>query len=171
MNIRRLTRADAKKVATWLKKTYEDDVLSGGDPSVPSADSIELWADRGATWVCIESHKLIGLLHAVGQGTMLAGDKTFTFTLFNLLAVDYALYTTSKQQAIEVASQLTIGAADDIRDHDRMTDLIRVIGPKDSRGASWSRLLGMSEITHKGSYGEWLLPFKLIWERVEAVSG
>lgn len=170
MIVRRLTEADAGKAASWLKKLYQDDPESGGNPDIVSSDSIEMWAERELTWVCVEGSSSLGIIHSAGQGIMLEGDKLSTFTLFTILAVDFGLYSASKEQAIEVSKQLTLAAMNDLRDSGRMTDFIRVIGPKDSRGASWTRdYLKFEEIPTKGNYGEWRLPFNLIWERIEAV--
>ena len=163
--IRRVKRTDAKNVSAFLRKVFAEDSASGGDPAIQTEDAVAARCEVADVWVCIEGGKVVGVLQGFRGGHIEIGGKPYTFNYFNLLAVDYLLYTTSRSEAIRVARELNKGAADDLRDNGGMADLIVVEGPTGSRGASWCRLLRMSE-DFKGDWSWFILPFKTIWDRL-----
>lgn len=170
--IRRLAEADATKVRIFLKRTFEDDPEAGGNTdSVWSTDHLKQVAQEdGPTilWVCIEGGQTVGILSYRGQGKReLDNGKRVTFNAFDLLAVDYSLYQVNRREAIRIARELTLFAADDLTASGEAADYIYVFGPTDSRGSSWCRLLGMKEEA-MGNQSHFLLEFKLIWERTKA---
>lgn len=168
MTIRRLRETDAQRVRDFLANLFQQDLETGGIDA-PLVDFLIAQIRGGlATWVCIEGGKLLGIL-----GPAMAGSRAMpegnmkTFVHFNRLAVDHTLYKTSKSEAIRVARELTVAAADDIQASGKLPDGILVTGPTASRGASWCRLLGFEEQMH-GDESRFWLPFNLIWERCKA---
>jgi len=167
--IRRITKADATQVATFLRNTFRDDVLSGGNPNWWTADMMRAAADRGVVWwVAIEGGKPVGVLAGEhGNAFFTEGGVTYECNYFSLLAVSPALYQASKAEARRVARELTVAAANDLRDSGLMKEMLWIMGPTQSRGASWCRELGMAETVHQG-YSEFRLPFRDIWDRAQA---
>lgn len=170
--IRRLEQTDAQTVHDFLVKLYAEDPDTGGLAPMP-VHRIENHADKGDDfYVAIEDGKLVGLLAGHGRGhrqsAAAISAEAETFTLFDLLAIDHELYKGSRKEALRIAGELTLFAADDLRDSDKMTDYIYVRGPTVSRGASWCRLLKMEE-TQRDDTSEFWLPFKDIWDRVKGI--
>lgn len=165
--IKRVEPRDAKKVAEFLQKTFTEDAASGGNPDLQTEDSLGARCETHDVWVCIEHGKALGVLQGQRGGIIELWGKPYTFNHFILLAVDHHLYKTSRSEAIRIAGALSKFAVDDLRDNGGMGDFIVVEGPVDSRGASWCRLLRMSE-TPRGSQTRFILPFNLIWDRVKA---
>lgn len=169
--IRRLTKADVKKVRPWLHKLYQDDPETGGDAdTLMSEDRMKQLAQENAElWVCVEGGKPIGVLYSPGasKDVVLETGETVSVNLFNLLAVDYQLYQVSPQDTARIAGELTLFAANDLTAHSRAQEYIYVIGPTKSRGASWCRdYLKMKECRRGNQSHFWML-FKDIWARLE----
>jgi len=168
LTIQRLAEKDAIPVSAFLDKLYKEDVESGGTQA-PTSDVLTSQArDNVRTWVAISDGKVVGVLGPEARGVRTTEDrKERTFHNFRLLAVDYGIYSTSVKDAIQIARELTLFAADEIRDEGALLDDIRIEGPTNSRGASWARLLGCKETAYKG-YSEFWLETSLIWERCKA---
>lgn len=163
MTIARMTEADAQGVHDFLANLFQQDVETGG-VGAPSVDLLAAQVKDGVpTWVAIEAGKIVGVLGPEMRGVRRMPDGILrTFSFFNRLAVDYTLYKTSRREAIRVARELTVAAANDLQANP--PDDIRVQGPTGSRGASWCRLLKFAETVQGGSSEFWL-EFKDIWDR------
>jgi hypothetical protein len=166
--IKRLTLADCAKLSTFLDANFKADP-SVGTATAPSKDFLETQLVKAPTWVCEESEKFLGVLGPAFFGERLVDGEKRTFVHFDRLVVDYALYLASPSEAIRVARELTLAAADDIQAEGPPDDIL-VFGLKDSRGGHWCELLGMKVLEANGSYCTWVLPFKEIWDRAKAVT-
>jgi len=166
--IRRASPQDAKAIVPFLKRVFTDDLETGGHPEQQSKDWWSQATEGENVWLAVEKGKVVGVL---GPGLKMTHDSVEhgvrICTLFTLLVVDDSLYKAQRSEAIRVARELTLGAADDLRDSGRMTEYIFVYGPTNSRGASWARLLGMKEKVGT-THSEFWLPFKDIWENARA---
>jgi len=167
MTCRRLERTDAKEAAAFLNTTFAADPDSGGLADSQTEDRWQVKADDGRAWVCVEGRRLVGILSMNATGKREVNGVVETFSLFDLLVVDHKLYKAKRSEAVRIARELTLKAADDLRDGGEMTDWIYVTGSTASRGASWSRLLKMEETATNG-HSEFWLPFKDIWENARA---
>ncbi len=168
--IRRLAVADCQEVDAFLNRTYRDDPLAGG-MEMPRKDTFEaLVADDVPVWVCIERGVVVGIVGppSFGERELEAGKKS-TFVIFNQLTVDKSIYDTSKASALRIAKELSLAAVDYIQ-ATRPPEEILVVGPKDSRGASWARdYLGMELLEERGSQHVYRLKFSDIRARINAV--
>lgn len=165
--IRRLEEADVRELCSFLSKLSQEDPDSGM-VGAPSEDLLASQIGMGLkSWVAFEGKKLLAVLGPEMRGVREVGGEVRTFSLYNRLAVDHALYSLSPLDTLAIARDLTLAAADDTQAAGNPPDDIYVIGPTNSRGASWCRLLGMKE-TAKGKTSEFWLEFKLIWERCKA---
>jgi len=167
--IRRLTAADADSVPTFLNHQYVLDPASGGTQA-PSRDWVQKLGNEGMAWLAEEGGAIVGMLGPALFGVRVdkPGGPKITFVYFYLLAVEYTLYGTARDEARRIARELTLAAADDIQGSGKVPDEIRVGGPKESRGGHWCVELGMELIEERGGYCTWRLPFALIWERAKA---
>jgi len=168
LTIQRLAEKDALPVYAFLDKLFKEDPESGTGAGL-SLDTLSTQARENVrTWTATSEGKVVGILGPEARGVRFMPDgKERTYHYFNLLAVDYTLYSKSVKDAIQVARELTLTAADDIRDAVALLDDICVVGPTNSRGASWCRLLGFKEIQDKDRSEFWL-DTNLIWERCKA---
>jgi len=161
--IRRLTITDAKALNLFLDRNFRADVLSGGTDAPPE-EALKAQVAIAPTWV-YDDAGIVGVLGPAMFGERLVDGVKRAFVWFNRLVVDYAIYGTSRDQALQIARDLTLAAADDIL-AERPVDDILVVGPTDSRGASFCRLLKFTE-TLNGNESHFECPFKEIWDRAK----
>lgn len=166
--VRRLAEADCQKLHDFLAVLVVEDPASGM-VEAHDKDFLEAQVKDGIrSWVALDGTKLVGILGPEGRGEREVDGKARTFCLFCRLAVDHTLYTTSQADAVAISKALTLAAADDIQASDPPDD-IRVIGPANSRGASWCRnYLKMTE-TKMGGTSEFICPFEEIWDRCKVI--
>ena len=171
LTTRRLTEQDAQEAHDFLGKCFAEDPEFIGNVA-PLKEKLAEQVHKGMpTWVAISAGKIIAIFGprmASGIRKMPDG-KLRTFSYYNRLVIDYAIYEASHSDAIQIAKALSLAAADDLRDMGDSVDDILVTGPKNCKGAAWARLLGFEEEPRKGKIGRWWLESKLIWERLEAV--
>ena len=168
LTIKRLHEADAGVAHAFLSKLFKEDPETGGE-GAPTADFLAAQVNDGlASWLAFDGSKLLGVLgpRQGGIRVMPDGGKR-TFHHYNRLAVDYGLYKESRGSALDIALKLTVAAADDAKKAGELPDDIRAVGPTNSRGSSFCRLLGFEEI-RRGRESEFWLETELIWERCKA---
>jgi len=157
--IRRMVEADALRAKDFLEANY---LAPHEDAHRPVEDALKHMLRSGQDlWVLDDSGTVRGVLQGDGRNcTVDWNGRVWTANRFTVLVVQYDAMPVERGV---MARDLTLFAADDLRDNGGMQEIIWVWGHKDSRGAQWARRLGMEEVPD-GDNSNFYLPFKDIWE-------
>lgn len=160
MNVRRITSADARKVARFLRDEFAADETTGGNPALFTKEEIKRRLRARVYWVAIEGGKVLGVLEGAPKVTMLHEGKYYKGWLFSLFQIRRA----EGLRALEIADTIVVQHAKDLIERGAEGEyVITVSSQRASPGARYCRdFLHMKEINIRGSRSMFLLPFNKI---------